>query len=146
MRFIVIMLFSIQCLGQSFGISPVLIFPLPENESDMQFNKWYPHPTEENIYVANYQHSVIGLENIFDEVHAMLEENQIGFNDYFQDSSNFHYNVKSEPSLKSIHSTIVNKTSTIFRTWKAEDDFLTLLVNDSVCMLFLGNGSKKEFK
>ena len=126
-------------LSQSFGASQVLVYPSPINSSEIQYYNWYEHPKEENIYIVSFEQSLLGFKSAFDQLNALLIENNIDFNGHLSDKSHFHDTITANYSYEELHNSIINKQSKIFRTWNAGEDFLTLLLNHDTYVMILGN-------
>ncbi len=130
---------SYKSISQDFGVSQILVYPSPAESSEMNFYNWYQHPEEEEIYVISFERSLDGFKNAFDELHTLLYENNLQFENYFSDQSQFHNSVEKKYTFEELHSSIIYKKSKIFRTWNSGTDYLTLLLNHDVYMMILGN-------
>jgi hypothetical protein len=137
--FFFFLLASSKCFCQDFGVSQVLVYPTPEKTSDMIFYNWYEHPEEKDIYIMSFERSLAGFKNAFDELSALLLENNLQFNSYFSDQSKFHHSIEKKYTFEELHSSVVDKKSKVFRTWNAGNDYLTLLLNHDVYMMILGD-------
>ena len=75
----------------------------------------------------------------FSEAEKMLSENQLEFSKPLSDSSQFHPEVDQSVSFEDLHESITENKSKILRTWNVNGDYLSLLMNNDVYMLILGN-------
>jgi hypothetical protein len=134
-----LLLLCSKTFAQTFGKSAVQVNPLPPNEQEMLFYKWYVHPKEENIFIINFETTIDGFMIAFNEVNKLLEENNLEFKKPISDMSSFDSSFNSEHSVEELHHSIKKERSKIFRTWNAEKDYLTLMLKHDVYMLILGN-------
>lgn len=141
MKLICLLLFlaGSKTFAQTFGKSAVQINPLPVNEQEMLFYKWYVHPKEENIFIINFETTIDGFVIAFNEVNKLLKENDLEFEKPISDQSSFDSSLNSEHSMEELHHSVKQGRSKIFRTWNTEKDYLTLMLKHDIYMLILGN-------
>lgn len=124
---------------QTFGGVTVKIDTSPKEQSEMNYYKWYHHPQENNMFIKNFEVSLDGFMMAFSEAEKLLSENQLEFSKPLSDSSQFHPEVDQSVSFEDLHESITENKSKILRTWNVNGDYLSLLMNNDVYMLILGN-------
>lgn len=134
-----LLLICAKGLSQTFGKSPISIYPAPLSEKYMMYYKWYNHPEEENIYIINFERNIDGFTTAFKEVRRLLAENNLKFEETISNLSSFHPDLDSEHSYEELHSSVKDEKSKIFMTWNSGKDFLTLFLKHDIYMLILGN-------
>jgi len=130
--------------AQSFGVTQVLIYPSPVNLTEAQHYNWYKHPTEKGIFIISFEQNLDGFRNAFDELNALLTENNIDFNAHFYDKSHFSKRVSSQFTYDELHESIIDKESKVFRTWNVGTDFLTLLLSHDSYVMILGSKNSES--
>lgn len=134
-----LLLFCSKSFSQTFGKTPIAIYPSPIEEKDMAYYKWYTHPEEENIYIINFERDINGFITAFKEVRRLLSENNLKFEETISDMSSFHPSLQSEHSYEELHNSVKEEKSKIFMTWNSGRDFLTLFLKHDIYMLIVGN-------
>lgn len=128
-----------KSFSQTFGKTPIVIYPSPMTEKDMSYYKWYTHPEEEDIYIINFERDINGFVTAFKEVRRLLAENNLKFEETVSNMSSFHPSLQSEHSYEELHNSVKEEKSKIFMTWNSGRDFLTLFLKHDIYMLILGN-------
>lgn len=105
----------------------------------MLYYNWYHHPEENNIFIKNFELSLDGFMIAFSEAEKLLSENDLEFSRPNSDSSKFHPEIDHTHTFEDLHESISENKSKIFRTWKIDGDYLSLLLRNDVYMLILGN-------
>ena len=140
---IIVLIFLITCpaLSQNFGNVAIQLHDSPIDQRDMHFYKWYVHPKENNIYVKNFETTFSGFMMAFSEAEQLLVENDLEFSKPVEDASKFHPEVNNEANFQEIHESISENKSKILRTWSVDGDYLSLLLQNDVYMLILGENT-----
>lgn len=134
-----LLLFCSRGFSQTFGKSPIVIYPSPLSEKDMSYYRWYNHPEEENIYIINFERDTNGLITAFKEVRRLLSENNLKFEETFSNLSSFHSTLNDDHSYEELHNSVKEEKSKVFMTWNSGKDFLTLFLKHDIYILILGN-------
>lgn len=133
------MLLSKFSFCQTFGDVKIETKPTPNEQKEMLFYNWYQHPQEDAIFIKNFELSIEGFMMAFSEAEKLLTENDLEFSQPNNDSSKFHPEIDQELTFEDLHQSISENKSKIFRTWRVDDDYLSLLLKNDVYMLILGN-------
>jgi len=133
------LLFSNYVFCQSFGSVEIALHPMPKDERDMDYYKWYNHPKENSIFIKSFELSLNGFMMAFSEAEKLLAENELEFSQPLIDASHFHPEIKQSHTFEDLHQSISKNESKIHRTWNVNGDYLSLLIQNDVYMLILGN-------
>jgi len=138
---ILLLFFASPLFSQNFGDVAILLHDSPADQRDMHFYKWYVHPKENNIYVKNFETTYTGFMMAFSEAEKLLTENDLELSNPIEDASKFHPEVDNEATFEEIHESISENKSKILRTWSVDGDYLSLLLQNDVYMLILGENT-----